>query len=363
MKTLRVVGLSHRTAPVERREKLAVPEERVGVFLQTVRERAGVDEAVLLSTCNRVELYAVTPPEGDLECLLRKEMISLYGNLSLDSSLYALQDEEAIRHLFKVASGLDSLVIGETEILGQVKRSYEVAHRAGVTGKLTNVLFQRALHVGKKVRSETRVSEGPSSVPSAAVSLAQRLLKLSSCRVLVVGAGAMAEWAVQALKNEKVKEMVIANRTVDKAVSLAKRFGVGWASLSALPQELILADIVICSTGSPDVLFRVEDVAKTLDSRRGRSLFFIDISVPRDVDPGVNALKNVSLFNIDDLEAVIRESHGRRAKEMAGADGLVNGKTKDFSTWYRSWKQGNHSSLQHGSQRANLPPTTSLCLD
>ncbi len=349
MKRLLLVGLSHRTAPVEWRERLALPEEKVSGFLEGLRLRAGVEEAVLLSTCNRVEVYAVTPPEGGHEGLIRGEFVRFHGDPALDGSLYALEDEAAVRHLFHVAAGLDSLVIGEAEILGQVKSAYDAARRAQFTGKLTNVLFQRALFVGKLVRARTKISEGPTSVPSLAVSLAERIFgDLAVSRVLVVGAGAMAELAVRALKSQKVREIVIANRSLEKAVGMARRFGARPAPFSALPFHLTQADIVLCSTGSPEALFRQEDVVRCLRARRGRSLFFIDIAVPRDVEPGVNDLENVYLYNIDDLQGLVNDSLVRREEEMTQAGKILGDKAEEFARWYRSWRAGETAALRHG---------------
>ena len=325
MKRLRLVGLSHRTAPVEWRERLAVPEHRLPAFFETLKAQAGVEETLLLSTCNRAEVYAVTPPGGEAEFLIRRELIRLHGDLALDASLYAFEDASAVRHLFRVASGLDSLVVGEAEILGQVKRAYDLAKQTRVTGKLTNVLFQRALFVGKTVRARTKISEGPTSVPSLAVALAQRIFgDLGDRRALVVGAGPMAEMAVRALKSQKIGSLVVANRTGEKAVALAERFGAQPTPFESLGSELEHADIVLCSTGSPDFIFRRDRVAQALHERRGRSLFFIDIAVPRDVDPAVDELANVYLYNIDDLESLVSESRSRRESEITRAAELVD---------------------------------------
>ncbi len=353
MKRLRLVGLSHRTAPVEWRERLAVSDDRLPSFLVSLRENVGAGEAVVLSTCNRVEVYAVTPPDGTAECLLRKSLLDLHGDVCLDGSLYALEDTGAIRHLFRVSAGLDSLVIGEAEILGQVKRSYDLARQSESTGKLTNVLFQRAMYVGKSIRTETKIAEGPTSVPSLAVSLARRIFgELSECHALVVGAGAMAELAVRALKSQKVKRLVIANRTLEKAVAMAEQFGAHPTPFDALPRELVQADIVICSTGAKGTIFDRERVAQALEERRGRPLFFIDIAVPRDVDPAVNELENVYLYNVDDLEDLVTESLERRQAEINRAGELVEEKASEFSSWYEAWRRGVPAALRHNPRES-----------
>ncbi len=349
MNRLRLVGLSHRTAPVQWRERLAVPDGRVPEFLADLRLKAGAGEAVVLSTCNRVELYAVTPSDNDCECLLRKGLLDLHGDVALDTCLYARDDHDAVHHLFRVAAGLDSLVVGEAEILGQVKRSYDLARQSETTGKLTNVLFQRALFVGKSVRSETKIAEGPTSVPSLAVSLATRIFgNLAECRALVVGAGPMAELAARALKSQKVPHLAIANRTLEKATAMAQQVGAHPTPFDALPRELVLADIVICSTGSPDFIFRRDAVAAALDERRGRPLFFIDIAVPRDVDPAVDELENVYLYNIDDLESLVNETRVRREAEIIQADRLVDQKAREFAAWFDAWRHGTRAALRHG---------------
>lgn len=353
MRRLRLVGLSHRTAPVEWRERLAVSDDRLPAFLNSLRESAGAGEAVVLSTCNRVEVYAVTPPDGTAECLLRKSLLDLHGDVCLDGSLYALEDAGAIRHLFRVSAGLDSLVIGEAEILGQVKRSYDQARGAASTGKLTNVLFQRAMYVGKSVRTETKIAEGPTSVPSLAVSLAHRIFgELSECHALVVGAGAMAELAARALKSQKVKRLVIANRTLEKAVAMAQQFGAHPTPFDALSRELAQADIVICSTGAKGTIFNRNVVAQALEERRGRPLFFIDIAVPRDVDPAVNDLENVYLYNVDDLEGLVSESLERRQAEIQRAGELVDRKANEFSSWYDAWRRGAPAALRHNPRES-----------
>ncbi|MBK6879555.1 MAG: glutamyl-tRNA reductase [Elusimicrobia bacterium] len=349
MKRLRLVGVSHRTAPVEWRERLAVPDDRLPALVERLRARAAVEEAVVLSTCNRVEVYAVT--EADDAVRLRGEVAQWHSDPRLAETFYQHDDDAAVRHLFRVAAGLDSLVIGEAEILGQVRRAYDLAKQAGATGKLTNVLFQRAMYVGKAVRTQTKISEGPTSVPSLAVSLAERIFgDLAACRALVVGAGAMAELALRALKSQKVAELVVANRTAEKAAALAQAIGARAALFADLSKELARADIVLCSTGSPEFIFREPQVAAALHERRGRSLFFIDIAVPRDVDPAVDALDNVYLYNVDDLEGLVAESRGRRETEILRAGSLADVKAGEFAPWYESWRAGVRAALRHGDR-------------
>ncbi len=354
MKKLLLIGISHKTAPVERRERLFVPEERLPAFLEGLRRSPGVSEAVALSTCNRVEVYAVVDEAAGDGGAVRRALSDLQGHPLRDEHFYGLEDEDAVRHLLRVASGLESLVIGESEILGQVKRAYELARQAGATGKLTNVLFQRAMYVGKMVRTQTGISEGPSSVASLAVALAQRIFgDLAQSRVLIVGAGKMAELSARSLLSQKALSLTVVNRTFSKAQELAERFQAKAAPFERLLEEVALADVVICSTGSPEPLLRHDAVAEVLKERRGRSLFFIDIAVPRDVEPSVHKLENVYLYNIDDLESLVAESLGRRQGNIRKAGTLADEKAREFSPWYRAWRQGESASLRHAAPETN----------
>jgi glutamyl-tRNA reductase len=345
MKRLHLIGLSHKTAPVEWRERLAVPEGDFVPFHQKLRG-IGAPEAVVLSTCNRVELYGVAE-DGAAEGLAAA-LLSLHKDPALADCLYRREGSEAVRHLFRVASGLESLVVGESEILGQVKRAYEVASGAGVTGKLTNVLFQRALFVGKKVRTETAVSEGPTSVPALAAALAGRIFgDLRDKRVLIVGAGAMAESALHALLSQKAGSVVIVNRTFEKAQALAASFRAEARPWDQLAAELSHADIVLCSTGASQPVISKEAVVGALAVRRNRPLFFIDIAVPRDVDPAVGNLDNVYLYNVDDLESLVAESLVKRKGEIEKAGAIADAQAAQFDRWYQAWQSGDTATLRH----------------
>jgi glutamyl-tRNA reductase len=348
---LHLVGLSHRTAPVEWRERLAVPEDRLADFLAHLRG-AGATEVVVLSTCNRVEVYAV----AEAERALREALLSLHGNPALDGALYASVGEAAVEHLFRVSSGLDSLVVGEAEILGQVKRAYDGALARGATGKLTNVLFQRAIYVGKKVRSSTRIAEGPTSVPSLAAALAGRIFgDLSDNRVLVVGAGAMAEQALRALASLKPGALTVVNRTLSRAEEIAAQFHGRAVPFDRLLDEVAAADVVLCSTGAPHPILTRDAVEPVVHGRRGRPLFFIDIAVPRDVDPSIHGLNEVYLYNIDDLQALVDESLERRRTEIDRAAELAASLARDFAPWYRAWSAGETATLVHAPREAVKP--------
>jgi glutamyl-tRNA reductase len=352
VKKLHLIGVSHKTAPVEWRERLAVPGEDVLPIHENLR-KAGVAEAVLLSTCNRVELYA--SGEEGMETSLREALLGLHRDPGLASCLYTHADGAAIRHLFRVAAGLDSLVVGENEILGQVKKAYEAAGAASATGKLTNVLFQRALFVGKKVRTATAVSEGPTSVPALAASLAGRIFgDLRESRVLILGAGAMAEGTLHALISQKAGSVVVVNRTLEKAEALALAFKAEARPFDRLTEELERADIVLCSTGSPEPVVTRAMVEASLHRRKNRPLFFIDIAVPRDVEPSVETLDNAYLYNVDDLESLVAETLIKRKGEIERAQGLADGEASQFDAWYKAWQAGAPAALRHGTPAENL---------
>lgn len=341
------LGLSHKTAPVESRERLSVPEARLPDFLRRLTEGGQLSEVVTLSTCNRLEIYAVAETASSRE-YLQNRLTDFHGDSSAAPYFYFHRQDAALRHLFRVAAGLESLVLGESEILGQVKRAYELARQEKTTGKLTNVVFQRALYLGKKVRTETAVAEGPTSVAGAAVALAQRIFgDLADNKILLVGAGQMAESAAQHLLSQKIGGLCVVNRTLEKGRALAQRFGGRAESFDRLLPELKTADVVICSTGAPDVILRLEDIRDVMSLRRGRPLFFIDIAVPRDVDPRAHHLEDVYLYNIDDLESIVKDSASKHAEEIKKAEELVDEKAREFIPWYRAWEQGESATFRH----------------
>ena len=310
------IGLSHRTAPVELREHLAIPPEEVSAALERLVGSGAVSEAVILSTCNRVEVYV--RPVGDREAAFARVcdfLETLYHRPELRNVLYRYEAHAAVAHLFRVAAGLDSLVVGEGEILGQVKSAYLLAQRLGKTGKITNVLFQRALFVGKQVRTQTRIAEGASSVGSIAVQLAERIFgSLSNHRILIVGAGKMAEVTARSLLSQKARDITVLNRTPAKAEELAKRLNGASGPLERLPEALAESDIVICSAAAEKPLITTKMVEPIMKARHGRSLYFIDIAVPRNVEPAVHRLDNCYVYNIDDLETIVKEKFGTPSK-------------------------------------------------
>ena len=353
-----LVGISHKTAPVELRERLAVPGGRLGAALNELMGLRHVREAVVLSTCNRLEVYARPTSTRDAAVSdLRKFFLRLYDHPNLPGSLYERRSLEAVRHLFRVAAGLDSMVLGETDILGQVKSAYRAAKENRTTGKITNVLFQRALFVGKQVRSATTISEGGTSVGNVAVQLAERIFgPLRDHRVVVVGAGDMAETMVRHLLSQKAGRLVVLNRTREKADDLARLMNGEGGPLDRLPDELGRADVVICSAATDRPIVTPAMVERAMAARRGRSLYLIDIAVPRNVDGKVNDLDNVYLYDIDDFQAVVDETLGRRRAAMDSADGLVERMADDFATWMRDVLRGERAALRHSIFRATRVP-------
>ena len=343
---LLLVGVNHRSAPLEVRERLAALA--VGAVLEGLRGD-GWTEAVVLSTCNRFEVYAVAPEPGGALERLQKHIEALAGQ-PLDGKAYLRSGPGVAGHLFSVASSLDSLVVGEGEILGQVKTAYEAARRAGMTGKLTNVMFQRAAFVGKEIRNATGIARGPTSVASIAVRLAERIFgDLSSVEVLVMGAGPMAEKAAAHLLGRRVSRMYVANRTWERAESLAARFRGRALAWHRIPDVLKEVDIVIASTGSDRPVLPYAMVEGAMRFRRGRSLFLVDIAMPRDVDESVHSLEHVYLYTLEDFDAIVQESLGSRRGEVDKARRLVRDLAEEFSHWLHAQAAGGRVPLKHGA--------------
>ena len=312
-----VAGLSYKTTPVEVREKLAVQRSRLQCSGCRLKLRGGLEEVVLLSTCNRVEIYGVSPwIQGRVQQLFQELTNS---DFDFTPHLYVKEGAQAAKHLFAVASGLDSLVIGETEITGQVKNAYQAAKAAGLVGKKMNRLFQTALSVVKAVRTQTGIGRGATSVGSVAVELAEKVFDrdLSAKTVMILGAGKMGEACVKHLAKRGAKTVLVANRSIERAEKLAAEFGGRAVRIEDSAAAMTEADILVSSTGSPDIVLKREDVAKILPARRNRPLVLVDIAVPRDIDPAVAELANVFLYDIDDLEAVVRENTKNREQELA----------------------------------------------
>lgn len=339
-----VLGLNHETAPLDVRERLAIPSERLPAFLSELKTNCSLDEVVALSTCNRTEIYAPASARQALECCLQR----IAGPDPLAHYLYGHEDEDCARHLFRVASGLDSMVRGENEILGQVKQAYSAAQEGGFTGKWLNVLFQRSLFVGKRVRTETGVSIGAGSVGSVAVSVAERIFgHLQDRTVFLLGAGQMAELTAKHLLSQKVRSLVVANRTFERACDLAREFGGTAMHFEEGLRRLGEADIVISSTSSEHPVLSLDAIRQAMNERRGRPLFLIDISMPRNVEPSVNKLDNVYLFNLDDLKTISEENQSRRQAAILKAEELVSAEAQAFRQWMEAQRAGIQQGLKH----------------
>jgi glutamyl-tRNA reductase len=333
------VGVSHKTAPLAVRERLALTPGKVEGFLHDVRGVAGVQEAVAISTCNRTETYLVAgdPVEAEtavLGMLARKAGIR---PTELAGSIYALRNCDAARHLYRVTAGLESMIVGEAEVQGQVKRAYEDALAAKTTGPLTNHLFRAALATGKRVRSETKLGERRLSVSSIAAALAaEQLHGLERREVLILGAGETSELAARALAGHGVEAIFVANRRHERAVSLAQRYGGQAMSFDELPQELERADALVCATSSPHALLGAEELSAVMDARDGRPLLVIDLAVPRDVASDVRDVPGIALYDVDDLQAVVRRNRAVRQGEASHAEGIVEEEIQRFAEWLGS---------------------------
>ncbi|MBI2119545.1 MAG: glutamyl-tRNA reductase [Elusimicrobia bacterium] len=345
---LAVVGLSHHTAPLELREKLSFGILELGKFIESQKEKIPVKELMILSTCNRTEIY--TFAEEKCDSWAKQFLIDHSQNQQIDKFFYLKQEEEMVIHLFNVASGLDSLVLGENEILKQVKDSYHLFQKSGWTGKFFNVLFQRALYVGKLVRTHTGISQGLLSSGSVAVSLAEKIFgDLRESSVLILGAGKMAGISARYLASKKVKKLFVANRTLETAQTLAHELHAQPLSLEEGLKRAESADILITSLSLAEPLLSKKEVQDLMKKRENRSFFIIDIGVPRNVDPSVHDLDNVYLYNIDDLKTIVQENIEKRSREIENASIIVKEKAKEFFQWHVSVKEGAEKSLKHNS--------------
>ncbi len=337
-KDIVLFGVNHKTAPVEVRERLALTEKECPVRL-IFDSLPSCQEVVFLSTCNRVEIIAASShPEKALQEI--KAFCTDQSHLdpvSLSKCSYDHVGQSAIRHVFRVASSLDSMVVGEPQILGQLKDAYRMALKEGCSGQLLNKLMHKAFSVAKRIRTETRIASQAVSISYAAVALAKKIFgDLSGKKAMLIGAGEMAELAAQHLKTNGIEELVVANRTLERAVELAKALDGKAISLQELDDALIETDIVISSTGAPGVIIKKEQVKRIMRPRRHRLLFFIDIAVPRDIDPGVNDIDNVYLFDIDELKEVVEENKAERQKEAVKAERIIEAEVIKFQSWLRS---------------------------
>ena len=328
-----VLGLNHRTAPVELRERLAFQPAQMPEVLSAVRQELKIPECVVLSTCNRVELYTLLA-DLDGHAGRLKSFLSRFHRLPpefLGDRFYWYLQPDSVRHLFRVAAGLESMVLGESEILGQVREAYSKAVECGSVGSVFHRLFQTAIRTGKEVRNRTRIGQGAISVSSVAVELARRIFRdLKAKTVLTLGAGQMGQQTVQCLQGHGVASILVANRSLEAAAPLAQAVGGKAVRLDRIDQDLIQADIVICSTAADRYLLTQPQVRRVMGLRRQRPIFFIDISVPRNLDPRIGALENVYLYDIDDLEGIASANQRMRENEVAACTTIVEEQLGQF---------------------------------
>ena len=336
MSELLAIGVSHKTAPVEVRERLALSEPRALEFMRELRAGAEVHEIVAISTCNRTELYLVVgdPVEAESAVLTMLARHAGIRPTELASAIYSHRNCEAARHLYRVVSGLDSMIVGEAQVQGQVKRAYEAALAQDTTGALTNRLFMAALTTGKRVRDETAIGHLQLSIPSVAVALAsERLGELQGRQVVIIGTGETGELAARALADSGAEVVFVASRRRDRAISLAQRYHGSSVPFDELPEALERADIVVAATASPHLLLEAEEVAEVVRARCGRPLLLIDLAVPRDIEAMCGTLDGVTLFDIDDLQAVAQRNRRVRQAEATRAEGIIEEEIQQFAAW------------------------------
>ncbi|WP_029134776.1 glutamyl-tRNA reductase [Sedimenticola selenatireducens] len=331
------LGLNHKTAPIDIRERLTFGPDIIVAALRSLSERPGIDEAVILSTCNRTELYCAHTRSG------REEICAWLGEFhgleqeTISPFLYSYQDQECVRHLLKVASGLDSMVLGEPQILGQVKQAFQTANDASATGKFLGRLFQHTFSVAKQVRTDTAIGHSPVSVAFAAVSLARQIFSdLSQQTALLIGAGETIELAARHLHQHGIGRIIVANRTLEKAHQLAGQFDGFAIGLTEIPNHLAEADIVISSTASPLPVVGKGTVESALKKRKHQPIFMVDIAVPRDIESEVSELNDIYLYTVDDLQEVIQENLRSRQEAAEQAVEIVDLHVDEFMGWLRS---------------------------
>ncbi|MEJ2362076.1 MAG: glutamyl-tRNA reductase [Gammaproteobacteria bacterium] len=335
--TLLAFGINHKTAPVDIREKLAFAPDKLQSALQDLVGHKTIQEAVILSTCNRTEVYCgLDFPANDAVL----EWLSEYHQLPLESIspyIYAYQDSEAVQHILRVASGLDSLVLGEPQILGQIKEAYMNANAAGAIGAQLNRLFQHTFAVAKQVRTDTAIGASPVSVAFAAVTLAKQIFSdLSQHKVMLIGAGETIDLVARHLKENQVNRMVVANRTVERAEELASTFNAEAIALRDIPEYLYEADIIISSTASPLPILGKGMIERAIKQRKHKPMFMVDIAVPRDIEPEVSELRDVYLYTVDDLQDVIEENRKSRQEAAMQAEEIISAQVDHFMGWLRS---------------------------
>lgn len=334
---LAVIGINHKSAPVEVREKFSFSPKQIVEVNRLLKSQGGLLENVVLSTCNRMEIYVVAGQKGDYIDAI-KEFLSRFHNVSLaeyNDIFYVYKNKEAIEHLFRVASGLDSMIIGEMEILGQVKKAYQDAQASHSTGKILNRLFEKAFNTAKKIRTDTSVGHGAVSVSSAAIRLAKKILgNLEDKVALIIGAGLIGEQLVLYLKKNGISGILVANRTLEKAKLLTEKFSAKAVSFDEFRGKLADVDIVITSTGAPHCIIHKDDIIGLMPRRKQKPLFIIDLAVPRDVEQEVNKIDNVYLYNIDDLQKIVEQNISLRKNELDTCNMIIDNSSQTLLDWW-----------------------------
>lgn len=334
-----VIGVNHKTATVEIREKLAFNGSKLEEGVFGLRKVPEVKEAAVLSTCNRVELYICASKRGPAADHVKGFLSEFHGlpRQDFEKSLYVHEGEDAIRHIFRVSSSLDSMVVGEPQILGQIKDTFDFALSKKTTGVLLNKLMKKAISTAKRVRTETKIAENAVSISFAAVELAKKIFtNLTGKSFMLLGAGEMAELAARYLMNNGVQDVMVVNRTYERGCELAREFNGKPIKFENFLHELVHADIIICSTGAPSYVLLKEQMHKAMKERKNRPVFIIDISVPRNIDPEINKLDNVYLYSVDDLQEVVDTNiHGRKV-EAEKAEKIIDEEVEKFIKWMSS---------------------------
>jgi len=353
------LGLSHQTAPVELREKFAIPDGEVGAAAAALSKAAGVSEAVIVSTCNRVEFY-VAAEQAAAGLAAVREFVAARLAPAEGAAFFQHATEPTVRHLFRVVSGLESMVLGETEILGQVKKAYAAASEGGATAKHLNKLFQRAFNVAKDVRTNTNITRGAVSVGSAAVDLAEKIFgKLAHCKVMILGAGETSELTAGALQARGVKSIFVANRSYDRAAALAVKMNGTAIHFDEWQRSFHDVDILIGSTAAPHHVLTAAQLEPIMHTRPARPLFCIDLAVPRDIEPAVNDLDGVYLYDIDSLQAMADRSMNVRRQELTICEQMIERHATEFGGWLASaWQQGGVKPVPPASGAAAQPAKT-----
>lgn len=338
MKTV-VIGLNHKTADVDLREKLAFNGPKLEEGIRQIRALPEIRETIIISTCNRVEIYLTVKDVAKAFEAVKDFFVRFFEirKESLDNALYLYDDMQAVRHIFRVSSSLDSMVVGEPQILGQLKDAFEFALERKTTGVLLNRLLKKAISVAKRIRTETKIAENAVSISFAAVELARKIFDdLPEKSFMLLGAGEMAELAAKHMMNNGVKNIVIANRTYETGCNLAKEFNGRAIKFDAYLDELAHMDILICSTGAQKYVLMKDQMQKVMKERKNRPVFLIDISVPRNIDPEINDLDNVYLYDVDDLKGVVDTNILERQKEAKKAEEIIEEEIETFKKWLSS---------------------------